>query len=89
MLEQRVVKDWQREPSSHSCGCLIFVRSVVARVTVEGKHAPHAERPRRVVYAAAFRHLMRLTPRDRKVGQSDVRQRYSPHNLTSFVLGKL
>ena len=89
MLEQRVVKDRQREPSSHSCGCLIFVRSVVARVTMEGKHARHAQRVMRVVSAATFRHLMRLTPRDREVGQSEVRQRYSPHNLTSFVLGNL
>ena len=89
MLGQRVVNDRQREPSSHSCGCLIFVRSVVARVTMEGKHARQAERARRVVNAVTFRHLMRLTPCDREVGQSDVRQRYSPHNLTSFVLGKL
>ena len=89
MWEQRVVNDRQREPSSHSCGCLIFARSVVARVTMEGKHSRHAERAVRVLYAATFRHLMRLTPREREVGQSDVRQRYSPHNLTSFVLGKL
>lgn len=89
MLEQRVVKGRQREPSSHSCGCLIFVRSVVARVTMEGKHARHAQRVMRVVYAVAFRHLIRLLPREREVGQSDVRQRYSRHNLTSFVLGNL
>ena len=88
-MAQRVVKDRQREPSSHSCGCLIFVRSVVARVTVEGKHARHAQRMRCVGNTSSFRHLMRLTPREREVGQSDVRQRYSPHNLTSFVLGKL
>ena len=56
---------------------------------MEGKHSRHAERAVRVLYAATFRHLMRLTPREREVGQSDVRQRYSPHNLTSFVLGKL
>ena len=63
-MEQRVANARQREPSSHSCGCLIFVRSVVARVTMEGKHARHAERAQRVVYGTTFRHLMRLLPRD-------------------------
>ncbi len=83
------MKGRQREPSSHSCGCLIFVKLVVARVPMEGKHSRQAQREQRVSYAIAFRHLMRLMLRDREVGQSDVRQRYSRHNLTSFVLGNL
>lgn len=35
---------------------------------MEGKQTRDAERVMRVVYVAAFQHLMRLTPRDREVG---------------------
>lgn len=70
-------------------GCLLSSAGpFVARVAIEGKHARDELAAINQRTGTVFRHLIQLPKEFSEAGTPCIRDRQSPHNPTSVVLGK-